>query len=160
MSNTLKIATCQFLVSDSVSKNAAAILAFLKKANRRGADIVHFSECTLSGYAGPNYSTLDNFDWDLLRNKTQQIMALASQLKIWVVLPSMHRLTPPNKPHNSLYIINPAGQIENRYDKRFCTQSDLDYYSPGNRFVTFEINNVKCDAHLFRSSFSGTLQRA
>jgi deaminated glutathione amidase len=140
----LKVATCQFRVSASVAKNAATILAFMQKAKDGGAEIVHFSECALSGYAGANYDTLDGFDWDMLRAKTQEIMALAGTLKLWVVLGSMHQLTPPNKPHNCLYLINSDGRIKNRYDKRFCTQGDLDYYTPGNRFVTFEINNIKC----------------
>ena len=140
----LKVATCQFPVSASVAKNAANILAFMRKAKDGGAEIVHFSECALSGYAGANHDTLDGFDWDLLRAKTQEIIALAGTLKLWVVLGSMHQLTPPSKPHNCLYLINPDGRIENRYDKRFCTQGDLDYYTPGNRFVTFEINSIRC----------------
>ena len=39
--------------SASVEKNAANIIAsFMRKAKDSGADIVHFSECALSGYAG------------------------------------------------------------------------------------------------------------
>ena len=140
----LKVATCQFAVSASIEKNAANIRALMEKAKNGGANIVHFSECAISGYAGPNHNTLAGFDWDLLRARTQDIMALAAKLKLWVALGSMHQLTPPNKPHNSLYLINANGQIENRYDKRFCTQGDLEYYTPGSRFVTFELNSVKC----------------
>src|SRR4030042_1316000 len=71
-------------------------------------------------------------------------MQLAAKLNLWVVLGSSHKLTAPNKPHNCLYLINPQGQIADRYDKRFCTEKDLNYYTPGNRFVTFEPNGVKC----------------
>jgi deaminated glutathione amidase len=140
----LKVASCQFLVSASVAKNAANICVFMQKAKDGGAQIVHFSECALSGYGGANHNTLDGFDWERLRAKTQEIMSLAASLQLWVVLGSMHQLTPPNKPHNCLYLINPKGKIENRYDKRFCTQGDLDYYSPGSRFVTFDINGIRC----------------
>jgi deaminated glutathione amidase len=140
----LKIASCQFAVSASIGKNADSIRVFMHKAKNGGADIVHFSECALSGYAGANYSTLEGFNWDMLIAKTQEIMSLAKELGLWVALGSMHQLTQPNKPHNSLYLINPDGRIENRYDKRFCTQGDLDYYTPGCRFVTFEINGVRC----------------
>jgi predicted amidohydrolase len=140
----LKVATCQFQVGASVEKNAANICTFMQKARDAGADIVHFSECALSGYAGPNHNTLDGYDWDFLRQRTQEIMTLEKELKLWVALGSMHQLTPPNKPHNSLYLINPNGLIEDRYDKRFCTEGDLAYYTPGNRFVTFEINGVRC----------------
>jgi predicted amidohydrolase len=140
----LKIATCQFAVSASVEKNAGHVRAFMHKAKDGGADIVHFSECALSGYAGANHETLDGFDWDLLRGRTQEIIQLAGQLKLWLAMGSMHQLTPPNKPHNSLYLISAKGRIEDRYDKRFCTQGDLGYYTPGGRFVTFEINGVRC----------------
>ena len=140
----IKVATCQFPVTESVRQNAKYIHKFLKKARKLDADIVHFSECALSGYAGVDFESLDGYDWPLLIKETQKIMQLAAELKLWVALGSSHKLTPPNKPHNCLYLINPQGQIEDRYDKRFCTETDLNHYTPGNRFVTFEINGVKC----------------
>lgn len=140
----LKIATCQFDVSESVEQNLKYIQKFLEKAKKLGADIVHFSECALSGYAGVDFESLDGYNWPLLIKETQKIMQLAAKLNLWVILGSSHRLTEPNKPANSLYLINPQGQIADRYDKRFCTESDLNYYTPGNRFVTFELDGVKC----------------
>ena len=41
-------------------------------------------------------------------------------------------------------VIGPDGKIHDRYDKRFCTEIDLGNYTPGNRFVFFDINGVKC----------------
>ncbi len=140
----LKITTCQFPVSESVEQNSKFIQKFLEKAKKLGADIVHFSECALSGYAGPDFDSFEGYNWPLLVEETEKIMTLAENLKLWVVLGSSHKLTAPNKPHNCLYLINPAGQIADRYDKRFCTESDLNYYTPGNRFVTFKLNGVKC----------------
>jgi predicted amidohydrolase len=145
---TIKIATCQFPVSESVEQNSKYIQKYLRKAKKLGAEIVHFSECALSGYAGVDFDSLDGYDWPLLVEETKKIMALAGKLQLWVVLGSTHKLTEPNKPHNCLYLINPQinpqGKIEDRYDKRFCTNSDLNYYTPGDRFVTFELNGVKC----------------
>jgi predicted amidohydrolase len=143
-SGTLKIATCQFAVSGEVGWNAEVIQNFLYEAKRLGADIVHFPECALSGYAGADFDNLEDYDWQRLAEETRKIIYLAGELKLWVALGSTHRLTEPNKPHNSLYLINPQGQIENRYDKRFGTERDLKHYTSGNRFVTFEINGVKC----------------
>ena len=140
----LKIATCQFGVSDSVKRNANRICEFLRKAKKARADIVHFSECALSGYVGTDFPNFAGYDWDLLKEETQKIMALAGKLKIWLVLGSTHRLTGPNKPHNSLYLINDAGRIVDRYDKRFCTPGDLRRMTPGSRFVNFTIKGVKC----------------
>ena len=140
----LKIATCQFAVSKSIQRNARNICNYMRRAKKAKAHLVHFSECALSGYAGSELDTLERLDGDLLRRETRKIMALAARLKLWVVLGSTHQLTPPNKPHNSLYLINPRGRLADRYDKRFCTERDLLHYSPGSRFVTFKVNQVKC----------------
>jgi predicted amidohydrolase len=140
----LKIATCQFGVSDSVKRNSKNICDFLRKAKKARADIVHFSECALSGYVGTDFPNFEGYDWDLLKEETEKIMSLAGKLKLWVVLGSTHRLTKPNKPHNSLYLINDKGRIVDRYDKRFCTPGDLRRMTPGNRYVNFSVKGVKC----------------
>ncbi len=141
---TLRIASCQFAVNESVKSNARTIRQFLQKAQQAGAEIVHFSECALSGYVGVDLDSLDGYDWALLRDETLKIMALAGELGVWVVLGSTHPLTAPHKPHNCLYLISPEGKLVDRYDKRFCTPGDLDHFTPGNRFVTFTLNGVKC----------------
>jgi len=143
-SGALRIASCQFAVSESVRRNARAIRRFLTKAKQANAEIVHFSECALSGYAGVDFASFDDYDWALLKKETLGIMALAGELGLWVVLGSTHPLTEPNRPHNCLYLISPKGEIADRYDKRFCTPADLEYFTPGNRFVTFTLNGVKC----------------
>jgi predicted amidohydrolase len=140
----LKVATCQFPVGRYIEKNARAICEFLYKAQKKKADIVHFSECALSGYVGTDFPNFEGYDWDLLREETEKILVLAAKLNLWIVLGSTHKLTKPNKPHNSLYLIDPAGKIVDRYDKRFCTPGDLRRLSPGDRFVNFTINGVKC----------------
>jgi len=149
---SLKIATCQFAVSGSIERNARQICKFLHKAAKAKADIVHFPECALSGYVGTDFPNFDGYDWQLLKEETEKIMALAKKLGLWVVLGSTHRLSEPNKPakqmagkpHNSLYLINPRGKIVDRYDKRFCLKGELRYYTPGNRFANFTIKGVKC----------------
>ncbi|TKJ38755.1 MAG: carbon-nitrogen hydrolase [Planctomycetes bacterium B3_Pla] len=140
----LRIATCQFTVGRLIRRNSRAICDFLRKARRARADVVHFSECALSGYVGTDFPNFKWYDWDLLREETEKIMALAAKLHLWVILGSTHRLTEPNKPHNSLYLIRPDGRIVDRYDKRFCTPGDLKRLTPGDRFVNFTINGVKC----------------
>ena len=140
----LKIATCQFAVNASIKRNAQQICNYMHKTGKSKADIVHFPECALSGYVGIDFGTFDRFDWQLLREETEQICTLAKRLGLWVVLGSTHRLTGPNKPHNSLYLINPKGKIVDRYDKRFCTKGDLKRLTPGNKFVDFTVNGVKC----------------
>jgi len=140
----LRVATCQFAVSKNILRNSKYIQNFMQKSKSKRADIVHFSECALSGYAGSDLESLKNFDWETLWSETRKIMKLAAKLKIWTVLGSTHFISPNIKPHNSLYLINPQGKIVDRYDKRFCMERDLQHYTPGDHLVFFEINGVKC----------------
>ena len=140
----LKLATCQFPVSADVRANGRRIRDQIRKAHGQGADLIHFPECALSGYAGVDHKSLKDFDWGLLRSETESVLALARELKVWVVLGSTHRLSGGHKPHNCLYVISPAGKIVDRYDKRFCTGGDLKRYSPGDHFVTFEVKGITC----------------
>jgi predicted amidohydrolase len=140
----LKLATCQFPVSGDVAANAEWVRKQMRQAKDQGAHLVHFPECALSGYAGVDHKSLDDFDWDLLRTETESVLALARELKLWVVVGSTHRLSAGHKPLNSLYVVSPEGKIVDRYDKRFCTGGDLKHFSPGDHFVTFEVKGVRC----------------
>lgn len=146
----LVIATCQFSISADIEKNYRYISSQMRKAKSQGADVAHFPECALSGYAGPDFKTYKGFDWDKLEKYTRKILDLAHQMKIWVILGSTHKLTGNHKPHNSLYIINEKGKIVDRYDKRFCAgnkaenKGDLKHYSSGDHFSVFKIKGVAC----------------
>jgi predicted amidohydrolase len=140
----LQVATCQFPVCGDIRANADSIRRQMREARRHGADLVHFPECALSGYAGEDVPSSADLDWELLHKETDSILALAKELGVWVVLGSNHRLSGDHKPHDSLYLIDSQGKIVERYDERFCTETDLRYYSPGDHFVTFDLNGVKC----------------
>lgn len=147
---TLAVATCQFPTSADISANLGYVLGLMREAKRQGAEIAHFPEACLSGYAGADLPSHEDFDWPRLTNAVRCVLALAGDLRLWVVLGSAHRLTSPNKPHNSLYVIDDQGRISDRYDKRFCsgdatgTSGDLAHYSPGDHCCVFEIKGVRC----------------
>lgn len=143
----LTIATCQFSVEPSIAHNRRWILRQIDEAAAGGAKVVHFSECALSGYAGVDIPDTRAIDWDELRQATRDVMQAARRRRVWVLLGSTHYLSDDVKPHNSVYVIDPRGDIVDRYDKRFCTGAggasptlDLVHYSPGDRFVTFRVN--------------------
>lgn len=138
------VASCQFPISPNISENYGWIKSQMIEAKLKKADLAHFPECALSGYPGVDMPSLEGFDWLSLHDVTDSILVLAKQLKIWVVLGSIHQLSEGVKPHNSLYIINSDGEIVDRYDKRFCTGGDLKYFSPGDHFVNFKLNGVNC----------------
>jgi deaminated glutathione amidase len=140
----LKVATCQFAVGSLVRRNGRQICRFIEKAVDAGADVVHFPESALTGYAGIDFPNFVDYNWDLLKSETEKIQQAAAKNKIYVVFGSAHRINGNNKPYQSLYLVNPKGDIQCRYDKRFCTRAEMNRYTPGERFVSFTINDVKC----------------
>ncbi len=139
----LRVASCQFPVSADIASNARWIRKYLERAKRAGAHLLHTSESSLSGYAGSDFDNFDAFNWDLLRRETQALCELAKRLELWLVLGSAHYLDEETKPTNCLYLIDPAGQIVDRYDKSMCTLGDQRHYTAGNRLVTRDIQGVK-----------------
>lgn len=154
----LTVATCQFSTDADIRCNLRYVLQQMTTAKVQGAQVAHFSEACLSGYAGADFSSYQGFDWALLEACTHEVLELAHQLCLWVILGSTHRLSEPHKPHNSLYIVNAAGQIIDRYDKRFCAgdtseqTGDLAHYSPGNHFSVFEIEGIRCGALIYHDN--------
>jgi len=148
----LTVATCQFPIGSDMRKNLEYVARQIRTARDRGADVAHFPEACLSGYAGVDFASHEGFDWPLLEDCTRRALDLARELRIWVLLGSSHRLTAPHKPHNSLYIIDDRGRIVDRYDKLFCAgdrseeTGDLAHYSPGTHFSVFTIKGIRCGA--------------
>jgi predicted amidohydrolase len=148
----LTVATCQFPIGSDVRSNLKYVSRQIRTAKGRGADVAHFPEACLSGYAGVDLASYEGLDWTLLRECTRAVLDLAREVRIWVVLGSAHLLTAPHKPHNSLYMIDDRGRIVDRYDKMFCAgdrseeTGDLAHYSPGNHFSVFSIKGVRCGA--------------
>jgi len=146
----LTVATCQFSISGNIEENCSAVMRQMRLAQSNGADVAHFSETCLGGYAGVDFDSFDDYDWELLRRCTGEIMKLAGELNLWVILGSNHQLTGNHKPHNSLYVIDNNGTIIDRYDKMFCTgnreetSGDLKHYSPGSQFTIVTIMGITC----------------
>ncbi|MFQ5734630.1 MAG: carbon-nitrogen hydrolase family protein [Planctomycetaceae bacterium] len=148
---SIRVATCQFPVEPQIARNRRSVMRQMKQAAEQNADVVHFSECALSGYAGVDIPNIDALDWGELTDATREIQAAAKTYKLWVLLGSTHRLSGKRKPHNCVYVIDSRGGIVNRYDKRFCTGTDgrkptldLRHYSPGNRSTVFKVKGVTC----------------
>ena len=55
----LTIASCQFPVSADIDENARWIEKQMRAAAERGAHVVHFPECALSGYPGVDLKSLE-----------------------------------------------------------------------------------------------------
>lgn len=140
----IKIATAQSKVEKSVEQNGIEIRKLLKKGKLKGAKIVHFCEGALSGYSKKHLLSVEQIDFEKIRDEISKIQNLCMKLKIWTVFGCVHELSNGNNPHNSMYIISDKGEINNRYDKRKCSNNELlNWYSPGFETCNFEIEGIK-----------------
>jgi len=140
----VKIATTQSKVSKSVKKNGLEIRNLIRKGKNQGANIVHFCEGALSGYSKKQLGNYRHINFPIIRAEIEKIKLLCKELKIWTVFGSVHELSIGNKPHNSLYIISNKGEIVNRYNKRKCSNNELnDWYTPGFEACNFEVEGIK-----------------
>ena len=148
MKRELIIATCQFPVSGDIEKNASCILRQMAEAKEKGADVTHFPESSLSGYAGTDFKRYKKQDETLRRDFLEKIIRFSSELQIRVIVGSHHFSGNNKLPYNCLWLIDSSGKIINRYDKRFCTgkagELEHAYYKPGRKVVQFKIKGIRC----------------
>jgi len=143
MNLPLKIACSHFPVSKDIKKNTQYIKAHMEKAAFLGADIVHFPETALSGYARVHFDDFSNFDWECLDGSLKEICDLARKLYIWVVLGSTS-YAGVEKPTNCLHVISDLGNVIGTYHKRRLYSREKEFYSPGNEALVVNIKGVKC----------------
>lgn len=142
----LRIATVQSPVSVDPRTNGRVLRDLVRRAHADGARLVHMPEGAVSGYVGPNKPHFRgwNIDWSPLRPELEDLAALAAELGVWIVAGSHHRLTPPHRPHNSLYVISDTGILAGRYDKRYLSASEVaEFYTPGKAPFTFAVDGFR-----------------
>lgn len=141
---TLKIATTQPAGTADARENGRIVRELMRAAAAAGVRLIQFPEGFLSGYAKEQIADWDAVDWDAVRDELGAVAGLAAELGMWVVLGSAHPLTPPNRPHNSLYVISDQGQVVTRYDKRFCSNTEITrFYTPGFEPITFDVDGYR-----------------
>ncbi|MBW9054874.1 carbon-nitrogen hydrolase family protein [Rhizobium mesosinicum] len=134
--------------------NGAEMRRLMGKASRAGARLIHFPEGTLCfpskrllSETGPRQigsADWSRYQWEVLREELEETSKLAKELKLWTVFGAPHRLTPPHRPHNSLYVISDRGELVTRYDERLLSHTKISFmYSPGKIPVTFEVDSMR-----------------
>lgn len=144
MQGKLKVATSQFAVDSNIDKNLAIMKKQIKLAAEKGADMIHFCECSLSSYAGIDFPEFTNEANNKIQNGVAKICELAQLHNIWVIFGTHLFEGEMEKPFNSLFVINNNGEIEARYDKRLLAGFDMDWYSAGKEPGVFTLKGVKC----------------
>ncbi|WP_250305338.1 carbon-nitrogen hydrolase family protein, partial [Streptomyces sp. A 4/2] len=148
MARTLRLAVAQSTVPEDPTDRGALreagkeIRALMAEAAGAGARLVQFPEGAITYPSkhvmatGPDGELVpadwSRAAWDVMREEAESIATLAGELRMWTVFGSLHPLTPPNRPHNSLFVISDRGELVARYDKRFLSHTEVSYlYTPG-----------------------------
>jgi predicted amidohydrolase len=141
---TVRIATTQPTGSGDARRNGYRARELMRRAATAGVRLIQFPEGFLSGYAKEQILDWDDVDWLAVRDELAGVADLAAELEMWVVMGSAHPLTAPHRPHNSLYVISDHGELVTRYDKRFCSNTEITrFYSPGFDPVVFDVDGYR-----------------
>lgn len=147
MEEPVRIAIAQSLVTADPRANGRAIREMMREAAAAGARLIQFPEGAASGYpSGDLRPAMRDWavDWAALREELEATAALARDLDLWVVVGANHPLTPPHRPHNSLYVISDRGEVAARYDKRWLSFTEIsDWYTPGVAPLVFEVDGLR-----------------
>jgi predicted amidohydrolase len=73
------VATCQLPTSADTEANLHHVLAQMREAKAGGAQVAHFREGCLSGYAGTDFKSFANFNWALLETSTHKALEVARE---------------------------------------------------------------------------------
>jgi predicted amidohydrolase len=126
----------------------------MKQAADAGARLVHFTEGAIclpgkrvmsslgTGEIGPSDWT--KAQWSVLKEELDQIAALSRELSIWTVIPSVHQVAAPTRPHNSIYVVSDRGKVVVRYDERMLSTTKITWmYAPGTQPITFDVDGYR-----------------
>ena len=80
MERELIVATCQFPVSADIGRNRSYILKQMAAAKSQGAEVAHFSESSLSGYAGMDFESYESQDGACLHSSLEKDQCLLAEL--------------------------------------------------------------------------------
>ncbi|MEM7170759.1 MAG: carbon-nitrogen hydrolase family protein [Pseudomonadota bacterium] len=140
----MRIATAQPRIDRSPARNADQIKAMIGEAVRGGADFIHFPEGALSGYVKAQIKDWSDVDWPALEGALQDIQACCAAHRIGAAIGCAHKHPERGRPFNSLYVIGDTGELSARYDKRFCSHSEItDWFSAGTSPVLLEVKGIK-----------------
>lgn len=68
----------------------------------------------------------------------------AAELGLWTVFGAVHPLSPPHRPHSSLYVVSDRGALVTRYDERMLSATKITFmYAPGRLPITFEVDGLR-----------------
>jgi NAD+ synthase (glutamine-hydrolysing) len=139
----IKLATAQFAVSADIQKNFNEICLLSRKAANKGAAIVIFPECALTGYPGGDMQDLSHLKAGDVRNVLGQIGALAKKLGMHIGVGTALPCRGRPAWTNSIVVYSHRGKRVCTYSKTALTGSDKRVFRVGKRDPVFKIKGIK-----------------
>jgi predicted amidohydrolase len=133
---TLRVAAVQMKFADSLDGNLGRIEHAAAQAAQAGADAVLFPECATTGY-GYDFGSLRPAD---VRRCLTAVGEIAARLKTHLLVGSP--VFAGRRLFNGLTVFNRDGQLVHVYAKCQLTDSDRQWFSPGNSLSLFSIDGV------------------
>lgn len=144
----LRVASGCFAVSADLGRDLREVRRLAARAADAAARVLLLPEAALGGYPGYDFESFVGYDWASARQAEEEVARMAREHGIWIVCGTNHRPGSRGKPYNSLLVINPAGEVVARYDKRLLTgprgSGDLAHYRAGTDPVLVKIEGVRC----------------
>lgn len=157
---TLRIAVAQSTVHQDptnaalLRESGAEVRRLMREAADAGARLIHFTEGAICcpdkrvmSELGPDEigpSDWRKAEWTVLQEELDRIAGLSGELRIWTVIPSVHQLPAPSRPHNSMYVVSDQGKVVARYDERMLSTTKITWmYTPGKQPVTFAVDGYR-----------------
>lgn len=145
----------------SLEEKLAEAVTWLELAAGQGAELAVLPEC-LNRYCGdgagnPLLQTSDQYAFDDWTREMSPLIAAADRLKLWVVIPVVHRQN--NGILNSFFLVSPEGETVWQCDKLSPTPRELDAGVIPGRPGFFEWKDVKLGGGIcFDTCFASNLE--
>lgn len=133
---TLRIAAVQMKFANSIDGNLGKIEDAAAQAAKAGADAVLFPECATTGY-GFDFGSLRPAD---IRRCLTAVGEIAARLKTHLLVGSP--VFAGRRLFNGLTVFNRDGRLVHVYAKCQLTDSDRQWFSPGNSLSLFSLDGV------------------
>jgi len=134
--NSLQVAVVQMRSTRNLADNASRITNSIHECASKGARVVVFPECALSGYFA---DTATNLTAAQITAAAQQVAEACRQAGAYAVVGTAWR--EDDKLFNSALIIAPTGKVLERYHKIQLAER---WPQPGDHLSVFKIDDVPC----------------
>jgi predicted amidohydrolase len=126
--------------ADSIPGNLEKIEQAASKATKAGADAVLFPECATTGYAC-DFGALKPM---ALRQALHSVAAVAARLQVNLLVGSP--IFSGRRLYNALVVFDRRGQLIHTYAKCQLTDTDRQWFTPGNGLSLFALEGIRATA--------------